>query len=120
MAITAGTIKDVLNHVFRNTPMTSPSKVYVGLFTSSGEVNGNAYERQELTFTEPSGGIIKNAAEVRFAIATADWGEVVGAGIFDAETGGKRLDDANIAAARIVRENDQFVIPVGNYTIELR
>lgn len=116
--LTSNLRNNILNHVFRNVALPSPTTVSVGLFTSTGEVTGSGYERQTITFGEPSNGVISNSTEVRFPIAAADWGEVTGAGIFDSE--GTRLDDATISNTRIVRENDQFSIPVGNYTIELR
>jgi hypothetical protein len=116
--LTTDSKNNILNHVFRNVALPSPTTVFVGLFNSTGEVTGAGYERQEISFGAPTNGIIKNDVEVRFPIAAADWGEVTGAGIFDSE--GNRLDDATITSTRIVRENDQFSIPIGNYTIELR
>jgi len=122
MALTQSVANKVLNHLFRNTTMPSPTAVFVGLYVGSAEVGGATagYARQSITFGAPTAGVIKNDTEVRFPIASSDWGEISSAGIFDAATGGNRLDDASIAAVRIVRANDQFVIPVGNYTIEVK
>lgn len=117
MALTENTAHALLNHTFRNIPLPSPEKVYVGLFNASGELSASGYTRQEITFGEPSAGVIKNDKEVRFPIAAEDWGEVTGAGVFDAVSAGSRLDESQMVAVRIVRVDDQFVIPVGNYSI---
>lgn len=124
MPFTNQTNTNILNHVFRNQPYTSPDKVYVGLFTSANtEVSGGGYTRKEITFGAPfadgNGMKIANDAEVRFPIGTADWGEITHAGIFDAETGGTRLDISTAEAVRLVRENDQLYIAAGNYKIKL-
>jgi len=119
MSFTSNLKDDVLNHVFRNTPYTQPATVYVGLFTSTGEVSASSYTRELITFATPVGNTIKNDAEVRFPIAVEDWGEVTSAGIFDAETAGNRLDNADIALSKSVRANDQFVIMTENYSISL-
>src|SRR5690625_2369272 len=56
----------VLNHIFRNESYTPPEKVYVGLFTSTGEVTGAGYTRQEIPFRESSNGRIVNDMNAAF------------------------------------------------------
>lgn len=109
---------NILNHVFRGETYTPPSKLYVGLLTSSGEVSAKEYERQEITFTESTTGENASDEEVRFPIATSDWGTVNGMGIFDAETDGTQLDELSVPD-KSVTENEQPFIPVGGYDIEL-
>lgn len=113
MAITTETRDDMLNHFFRNGP------VYVGIFTSSGEVDGNGYERVEVTFLAPSNGTIKNESEIRFPIAMEEWGEITEAGVFDDEEGGKRLEQGYATNVKLVRENDRYSIPAETYEISL-
>ena len=74
----------VLDHVLRNTSYTSPTTVYVGLYTSdptdagSGtEVSGGSYARQSLSVTTASGGVVTSSADVTFPQATASWGSVI-------------------------------------------
>lgn len=120
MGFTESLRNNILNHVFRNEPYTAPTTVYAALFTSSGEVDGDGYVRQPITFGAPNNGVIKNDTEIKFPIAASDWGNITSASVFDSETGGNRLADGNPLSEKNVRENDQFSIPVGNYTIEVR
>jgi len=123
MAFTSQLNNSILNHVFRNEPYTPPSSVYVALFTSSNtEVSGDGYERKQITFSAPINNEIANDEEVRFPIAMSDWGTITHLAIFDSETGGNMLDLAEIEAEsqRIVRENDQPIVGVGDYKVELR
>lgn len=114
----------VLNHVFRGQTFTAPTSLYVALFTSTGEVTGGGYARQQITFsapvTEGDSSYISNDAEIRFPIAMADWGEITEAAIYDAETGGNQLDRVTLDVPRTVGENDQFVIAVDKHRIRIR
>lgn len=119
MGLTSDSRNGMLNHIFRNKTMESPSEVYIALFTSNGEVDGTGYDRQPISFGEPEGGKMENDEEVRFGFAGSDWGEIKDAGIYDKQTGGTRLDNAKIANVKLMEENDQFSIPEGNYIIEV-
>lgn len=119
MGLTTNLTNKLLGHVFKNEEYPSPSNIYVGLNTEDGEVDGDGYERQEIVFGTASNGSIKNDDEVVFDIAEEDWGEVISASLYDSESGGDELDIAEITSSRTVRENDQFSIPSGNYTIEV-
>lgn len=120
MGFTANLRNNVLNHVFRNIPLASPTTVYIGLFAGSSEVTGGGYTRQPITFGEPTNGVITNDTEIRFPIASSDWGTITSGVVFDSETGGNRLADAgSIGDPQEVKANQQFSIPVGNYTIEV-
>ena len=76
----------LINHVLRNIALTSPTTVYVALFTvdptdagtMTNEVTnvGSAYVRQSVAFGAPGGGITSNSGTVTFPTATADWGTV--------------------------------------------
>lgn len=120
----------VLNHVFRNTNYTSPTTVYVGLFTdvpgdggTGTEVSGNGYARQAVVFTSPtqvSGDAqIENNAELEWPAATASWGTIEAAAIFDAETGGNMLAPATLVTARLITEGDILRVPAGDLTVSL-
>jgi hypothetical protein len=121
----------ILNHVLRNTALTSPATVYVGLFTvapgenSAGtEVSGNAYARQSCAFGAPgalgsgTAGQVSNSADVTFPAANpAAWGTVVAFGVFDAATNGNLLYFANLTASKTIDAGDQAKFAAGTLTI---
>lgn len=115
----------ILNHVLRNVAYSSPTTVYVALFTAAPgeagggtEVTGGAYTRQPVTFASPSSGQVSNSADVLFPIATADWGTLVSFALFDASSAGNMLYYANLAASRVVLTNDQFRFPSGQLIVQ--
>jgi len=68
----------LVNAVLRNTAYTSPTTVYVGLYTSDPtdantgtEVAGNGYARQAATFATPSNGASTTSANLIAALLTA-------------------------------------------------
>jgi len=90
----------LINATLRNTSYTSPTTVYVSLWTSdptdaaSGtevSTSGTSYARTSVTFGAPSNGASTNNADVTFPTATASWGTVGWIGINDASTGGNLL-----------------------------
>lgn len=120
MGFTTELRNKILNHIFRGQSMDVPSSVYVGLFVDGHEVSGGGYSRVEVTFGNPSNGVITNTTSVNYPIASSDWGNVDSAAIFDSITGGNRLSDSQAITAQEVGENQQFIIPIGNLTVELR
>jgi hypothetical protein len=116
----------LLNAVLRNTPYTSPSQVYVALFTSDPtdagtgtEVSGGGYARQPVTFNAPSNGQVTNAADILFPVATASWGTVTHVGIYDAATGGNLLFSGALTTSKTISANDQLKIAAGSLSISL-
>lgn len=114
-----------LNHVFRNTALTSPSAVYLALFTvaptdagGGTEVSGGGYARQAITFGAPSGGAIANTGAVAFTASGAAFGSVVAVGIFDASTGGNMLAWDAITSATI-GDGDTLNFAIGDIDITL-
>lgn len=116
----------VLDHVLRNTSYTSPTTVYVGLFTSdptdagSGtEVSGGSYARQTLSVTTASGGIVTSSADVTFPQATASWGTISHIGILDALTSGNLLMHTPLTTSKAIDNGDILKITSGNLTVTL-
>ena len=116
----------VLDHVLRNTSYTSPTTVYVGLFTSdptdagSGtEVSGGSYARQSLSVTTASGGIVTSSADVTFPQATASWGTISHIGVLDALTSGNLLMHTPLTTAKTIDNGDILKISSGNLTVTL-
>jgi hypothetical protein len=104
----------VINHFLRNSTQSSPTAVYVALYTvaptkSSGgtEVTGTDYARVEGTFSAPSNGATSNSGPISFATAgTGGWGEVVACGILNAETGGDLMYFGTLSAQKTIDEGD--------------
>lgn len=114
----------LLNHVLRNTALTSPTTVYVGLTstatTDAGggtELSGNGYARQSVTFGAPSGGSVSNSVEVLFPEATGAWDEATHFFIADAASSGNRLYHGALDASRTAALGDQIRFAVGALTV---
>jgi hypothetical protein len=104
----------ILDHVLRNTAYTSPTTVYVGLYTAAPtdagggtEVSGNGYAREAATFSVASGGATANSADITFDTPTGPgWGLVTHFGIFDALTTGNLLYWAALSASKTINAAD--------------
>lgn len=116
----------LINAVLRNTSYTSPTTVYVGLFTNDPtdadtgtEVTGGSYARTLVTFGAPSNGVSTNSADVTFPTATANWGEVTHVGIYDASSAGNLLFHTGLDTAKTIDSGDIFKITSGNLSVTL-
>lgn len=116
----------LINATLRNTTYTSPSTVYVGLFTSdptdagSGtEVSGNAYARQAATFGAPSNGASTISSAIEFPQATGSWGTVTHFGIYDALTSGNLLYHGQLTASKAIDTGDVFKFATSALTVTL-
>jgi hypothetical protein len=116
----------VINAVLRNTSYTSPTTVYVGLFTSdptdagSGtEVSGGSYARVAVTFGAPSNGVSVNSAAVEFPQATGSWGTITHIGIHDALTTGNLLFHTALDTSKAIATGDIFKIAISNLSVTL-
>lgn len=122
--------RKLLDHAFRNVAYTQPTTVYVALFTTvpagdgtgGTEVSGGSYARQAIAFTAASGGApasIPNTSLIQFPTATGNWGTIVGAGIYDASTGGNLLEMGPLTASKTVGTGDSFAFPASTYVLSL-
>lgn len=116
----------LINAVLRNTSYTSPTTVYVSLYTSdptdadSGtEVSGGSYARTAVTFGAPSNGVSTNSADVTFPTATASWGTVSHIGIHDASSAGNLLFHTPLDTAKTIDSGDIFKIESSNLSVTL-
>lgn len=105
----------LINAVLRNTSYTTPSTVYVGLFTSDPtdantgtEVSGGSYQRKAVTFSSPSNGVTSNSSAIEFDQATANWGTVTHMGILDASTAGNLLFHGQLTSSKTIETGDVF------------
>jgi hypothetical protein len=91
----------IVNHMLRGITWTLPTTKYIGLFTAAPndagggtEVTGGSYARVAVTcnttnWNAPTtAGLSDNAVPITFPTATANWGDVVAIGIFDAASAG--------------------------------
>ncbi len=116
----------VINAVLRNTAYTSPTTVYVALYTSDPtdadtgtEVSTGGYARQSVTFDAPSNGVTQNSADVTFPTATASQGVVTHIGLHDASTGGNLLFHTILDNSKTIDTGDIFRITTGNLSVTL-
>lgn len=125
MAFTDYLENKLVAHTFSNTAYTSPSTVYVALYTvaptdsSTGtEVSGGGYVRQSAAFTT-TGNAATNAAAIEYATATGNYGTVVATALLDASSGGNMLAFATLSASKTISTGDVFRIPAGDLDITL-
>ena len=116
----------LINAVLRNTSYTSPTTVYVALFTSDPtdagtgtEVSGGSYARTSVTFGAPSNGVSTTSADVTFPQATAGWGVVSHIGLYDASTSGNLLFHTPLDNSKTIDSGDIFKIASGSLTVTL-
>lgn len=115
----------VLDHLFRNVALTSPTNVYLALFTSAPsdagggvEVTGAGYARQSITFGAASGGSISNTGAVSFTAVGGDFGTVTHVAIMDASTAGNMLAWDDITSAPVT-DGDTINFAIGAITVTL-
>lgn len=116
----------LLNHVLRATALTSPTTVYVALFTANtgletnaptAEVSGGSYARKAVTFTAPSAGATANSADVSFTNMPAV--TVTNVAIMDAATLGNVLFHGALGASKTLNAGDTFTIATGDLDVTL-
>ena len=116
----------LINATLRATTYTSPSTVYVALFTtdptdaaSGTEVTGGSYARTSVTFAAPSNGASASSADCTFPTCTSTWGTVSHIGIFDASTSGNLLYHTPLDTSKTIETGDIFKIASGSLTVTL-
>jgi len=116
----------LINATLRNTSYTSPTTIYVALFTSdptdagSGtEVSGGSYARTSVTFAAPSNGVSLSNADCTFPQCTSTWGTVGWIGLYDALTSGNLLYHTPLDSAKTIETQDIFKISSGNLSVTL-
>jgi len=115
----------LLEHVLRNNAMVSPVSVRLALFltdpTDAGsgtEVSGGSYARQTVVFNAAAGGQCTNAALITFPTATASWGTIRYAAIY--EPGGNMMFHAKLNNPEQVRSGDTYQIAAGALIVSLQ
>ena len=113
----------LLDATLRATSYTSPSTVYLALYTSdpgddnSGtECSGTGYARQSVAFSR-SGSTASNSAAVEFPTAGGAWGTITHFGVLDADTSGNLLYHGALTTSRAITSGDIFRVPTGDLDI---
>lgn len=112
----------ILDHTLRNTAFTSPTTVYLALFTSNpgesgsgSEVTGGSYARQTITFGAASGGVSASSNSQTFtSLPTAT---ITHLGIYDASSGGNLLYYGSFSTSITVSSGDNITIDSGDITV---
>ena len=116
----------LVNATLRNTSYTSPTTIFVALYTTDPtdadtgtEVSGNGYARQSVTFSAPSNGATSNSSAVEFPQATGSWGTVAYIGLRDASSSGNLLYHTALDASKTIATGDVFRIAAGSLSVTL-
>jgi hypothetical protein len=119
----------LIDQLFRAQAYTFPATIYVGLMTvveteagGGTEVTGGSYARVAVTAslanfagTQSAGSTVassgtsdttSNNNSITFPAPTANWGSIVGIGIFDAATSGNLLLFSPLTVAKTVNNGD--------------
>jgi hypothetical protein len=123
----------MLDKTFRAQTYNQPA-TYVGLTTTvcsdsaaGTEASGGSYARVLVNkvgggspaWAAISGGATSNAQAIAFAAATASWGTVVAAALFDASSGGNLLCYDNAMGDNAVASGDSVTFPIGDFDISV-
>jgi len=112
-------------YLLSNTAWTAPAAIWVALFTAlpsldetttpGQEVNtsGTGYGRVSIGaggWSGPSGVNLEynNTGDIQFGTPTANWGTIVGAGLYDSDAGGTNnlLFVASLTTSKVVNNGD--------------
>lgn len=114
----------IAEHVLRNVAYTSPTTVYVALYTSDpgeddsgAEASGGSYAREAATFGAAVNGVCANSGAVTFTTATAAWGTASHFQILDAVSGGNPLYHGQLENSVVVGIGDIVRYQIGDLEI---
>jgi hypothetical protein len=131
----------LVTHIFRTGTFTKPTVLAVALLTTLADdddtgqfttstgvevTSAGAYAREarnplDANWTATSGGDgqTDNAAAITFAMATANWGTIVGIGITDNAThdAGNLLFHAAVTASKAINTSDTAEFAIGAITV---
>lgn len=126
-AISTWLADGLLRHALRGQAFTPPPSVHLGLlreFISDEdftEVAGGGYGRRPVSFAEATAGAARSVNDqfVTFAAATASWGTVAHAALFDAPTQGHLLWRGSLATPRSVSAGRTVELAAGGLVVGL-
>jgi hypothetical protein len=112
----------VLNHFLSHGSVTSPTTVYLALFTTDPgetntgtEVSGGSYVRKAITFNTSTTGSVSNTGAITYTnmpgVTVTYWG------IYDALSGGNLLYHSPFDTPRSPIAGDSITVPVSGITV---
>lgn len=116
---------ELLDHVLINASYTSPTTVYLALFTDNPtaagtgtEVTGGSYARQSMSYTAAASGATDTDTDITFTdMPTAD---VTHWGIYDASTSGNMLIYGAFGVTYSLNSGDDFKVSSGSADISFK
>jgi len=121
----SATTSDFLHHyqmkkLFHGIDWTNLTNIYVALFTTNPNLDGTGgvevttsgsnYSRQAvavgLAQWNVNGLEYSNANDITYGVPSSTWGVIVGAGLYDAATGGNLLYVTNLTTSKSVNNGD--------------
>jgi hypothetical protein len=114
----------LLNATLRAITYTSPTTVYLALFTTATtdagggtEATGGSYARQAVTFAAPSNGATENTGAVNFTNMPAI--TVTNCAIYDASTAGNMMFHGALGSSRTTQAGDTLSFAAGALDVTL-
>lgn len=105
---------------------TRPTTRYLALHTadpteagSTGELVGNGYARQAITFGAASSGSAANTSTHTFTASGGNWGSVTHCSIWDASTGGNCIYKGALTTARTINNGESATVAASAITASL-
>jgi hypothetical protein len=96
--------------------LTIPLDAWVALLTTTGEVAGNGYTREPVTFDYiPNAKTVANEATVQWAEATGNWGTITEINVYDAPTAGGFLGTFVPVTPVTVNRYERVRIPAASF-----
>jgi hypothetical protein len=116
----------VVDHVLSKgvRAFTSPAALYVSLHTAdpteamgTGELSGNGYARQAVTFDAAAAGVAVNSGQLVFTCSGGNWGTITHFGIYDAATAGNGLYYGALQTSQNITDGNTVTIAAGALSI---
>lgn len=105
--------------------VTRPTAWYIALYTAAPsdagggtEVSGGSYVRKAATFSV-TGDTASNTAAIEFDVATASWGTITHAAIYDAVSGGNMIAHAALTAGKTIDSGDVLRFPANDLDVTI-
>jgi hypothetical protein len=95
---------------------------FVGLLkgtTSALEVSGGSYSRKGITFGTASNNTTGNSSLIDFGTATADWGQILCLGGFDAVSAGNLTWICALDTSYFVKNGDRLTFPINSIRLTI-
>lgn len=118
---------ELLDHVLKVGAYAQPAGLFVALYTTAPtdagggvEVTGGSYAR--VSFTDWAAAAARagtNNTDITFVTATAAWGTIVAAGLFDAVSGGNMLFWDELGTSKVIDTGDTAVIEAGEFDVSM-